>query len=186
MITPTIETERLILKRGTMDDYIKVYEYDFTKLRNINGEFEYVKLEPEKLAGFDTYADEEENCLDFIIFLKENMLPIGNIVYDRYEKENKSLEISYNLHPNHWKKGYMTEAVLASMNFIFENLDIENIRCGYAKENINSRLLNEKIGFQCIGNHTEHYKKVNKDIIEVDTIMSKEDFELKYGNCKKR
>ena len=37
--TPVLETERLILKRGTLDDFQHVYEYDFTKLRNINGEF---------------------------------------------------------------------------------------------------------------------------------------------------
>ena len=33
--TPQLETERLILKRGTYEDYVKVYEYDFTRLRNI-------------------------------------------------------------------------------------------------------------------------------------------------------
>lgn len=71
MNTPIIETERLILKRGIMEDYVKVYEYDFTKLRDINGEFEYVKQEPKKIIGFDTYADEEENCIDFIIYLKK-------------------------------------------------------------------------------------------------------------------
>ena len=35
--TPQLETERLILKRGTYEDFVKVYEYDFTKLRDING-----------------------------------------------------------------------------------------------------------------------------------------------------
>lgn len=47
--TPIIETERLILKRGTLEDYQKVYEYDFTKLRNINGEFELIKQDPKKI-----------------------------------------------------------------------------------------------------------------------------------------
>ena len=186
MITPTIETERLILKRGTFNDYIKVYEYDFTRLRNISGEFVYVKFEPDNLVGWDTYADEEENCIDFIIYLKDEMIPIGNLTYDRYKKENKSLEIAYNLHPNYWKKGYMTEAVLATMSYIFDNLDIENIRCGYADENINSKLLNERIGFQKVGYHMEHYNRINKDIKEIDTIMSREDFKLMYDRNKKK
>ena len=86
-ITPTLITERLILKRGTLEDYVKVYEYDFTRLRNIAGEFEYVKYDPEKLRGFDTYADEEENVLEFIIYLKDNNEPIGNIVFDRYDEK---------------------------------------------------------------------------------------------------
>lgn len=87
--TPILQTERLILKRGSYEDFTKVYEYDLTKLRNIAGEFEFVKYDPEKLRGFVTYADEEENVLDFIIYLRENNQPIGNIVYDRYNKDNK-------------------------------------------------------------------------------------------------
>ena len=34
-ITLTIITDRLILKKGSFEDYKKVYEYDFTKLRDI-------------------------------------------------------------------------------------------------------------------------------------------------------
>lgn len=184
MVTPTIETERLVLKRGSLDDYIKVYEYDFTRLRNVNGEFEFVKFDPEKLKGYETCADEEENCIDFIIYLKEFMIPIGNLFYDRYNDENKSLEISCNLHPNYWKKGYMTESIIESMKYIFDNFDIENIRYGYAEENINSRSLCEKIGFKEDGYRIEHYKRINKDIKEINNIMSKEDFKLRYGAKK--
>ena len=132
---PTLQTERLILKRGSYEDYVKVYEYDFTRLRNIEGEFEFVKYDPEKLRGFESYADEEDNVLDFIIYLKDNNQPIGNIVFDRYDENNKSLEISYNLHPSYWKKGYMTEAILSTMECVFDNLDIDNIVCGYAEGN---------------------------------------------------
>ncbi len=86
-IIPTLQTDRLILKKGTYEDYVKVYEYDFTRLRNIAGEFEFVKYDPEKLKGFVTYADEEENVLDFIVYLKDNNQPIGNIVFDGYNQK---------------------------------------------------------------------------------------------------
>lgn len=51
---PILETERLILQKGSYEDYVKVYEYDFTRLRNIDGEFEFVKYDPEKLKGYET------------------------------------------------------------------------------------------------------------------------------------
>lgn len=184
-IIPTLETERLILKKGTFEDYKKVYEYDFTRLRNIAGEFEFVKYEPEKLKGYDTYADEEENVLDFIIFIKSNNEPIGNITFDRYDKNNKSLEISVNLHPNYWRKGYMTEAILCSMKYVFDNLDIENIVYGYAKDNFKSKGLNDKIGFKPYYEYVEHYIRIDKDIEEVKTIMNKNDFYNFYKNNKK-
>lgn len=178
--TPILETERLILKRGSYEDYVKVYEYDFTRLRNIAGEFEFVKYDPEKLKGYETYADKEENVLDFIIYLKENNYPIGNLLFDRYNENNKSLEISCNLHPDYWKKGYMTEAILSSMEYVFNNLDIENIVYGYAEENYKSNGLSEKLGFEYYYDQIEHYKRINKDIREIKTIMSKEKFNELY------
>lgn len=175
-ITPTLETERLILKRGSYTDYVKVYEYDFTRLRDINGEFEFVKNNPDSLRGFETYADEEDNVLDFIVYIKDNMEPIGNIVADRYNEELNSLEISLNLHPTHWRKGYMTEALLKVMNYIYINLGIDNIVYGYAEDNIKSKGLSDKIGFEYYDEHIEHYKRIDSDIRIVNTIMSKEKY----------
>ena len=86
---PTLQTERLILKKGSFEDYKKVYEYDFTRLRNIAGEFEFVKYDPEKLKGFETYADEEENVLDFIIYLKEGIMSKEEF-NEKYRTNNKS------------------------------------------------------------------------------------------------
>ena len=184
-IIPTLQTNRLILKKGSYEDYVKVYEYDFTRLRNIAGEFEFVKNDPDKLKGYETYADEEDNVLDFIIYLKENNYPIGNILYDRYDENNKSLEVSCNLHPNYWKKGYMTEALLSSMDYVFNNLDIDNIVYSFAEENFKSKALSEKIGFSFYNDHIEHYSRIDKDIKEIKTIMSKEEFNKKYKNNNK-
>ena len=179
-IIPKLETERLILNKGTYEDYVKVYEYDFTKLRNINGEFEFIKQDPLKIKGYEKYALEEENVLDFIIYLKENNEPIANLTFDRYDEKNRSLEISCNLHPNYWHKGYMTEAILSSMKYVFDNLDIENIIYGYAFENYKSKGLSDKIGFEFLNSYLEHYKRIDKDIEIINTIMSKERFNELY------
>ena len=179
-IIPTLETDRLILKKGNLDDYKKVYEYDFTRLRNIDGEFEYVKLDPEKINGFETYADEENNVLDFIIYLKENNEPIGNITYDRYDEKQKSLEISINIHPDYWKCGYATEAIVSSMKYVFDTLNINKIFYGYAVDNYKSKGLSDKVGFKYFGKHITHYIRLDKDIPEIDTVMNKYMFEKLY------
>ena len=183
---PVLETERLILKRGTFDDYEKVYEYDFTKLRNIAGEFEFVKYDNiENLKLFANNYDNEENMLNYIVYLKETEEPIGNIVLEGYDEKNKSLEIAYNLHPNYWRKGYMTEAVLKVMDYAYTNLNIENITCGYAEENYKSKGLNKKIGFNYYGEKIEYYPRLNKNIKHIITIMNKEDFYKKHNNIQK-
>lgn len=178
--TPILETERLILKKGMFEDYVKVYEYDFTYLRNIDGEFEYVKTNPNDLIGFDTYALETDNVLDFIAYLKDNLVPIANIVLDRYDADMKSLEISVNLHPKYWRKGYMTEAILKIMDYVYNNFDIENIVYGYACDNYKSKGLSDKIGFEFYFENTVHYKRIDKDIKEIKTIMSKDKFNELY------
>jgi ribosomal-protein-alanine N-acetyltransferase len=177
---PILETDRLVLKRGTYEDFLKVYEYDFTRLRNIAGEFEFVKTDPEVVKKFVDYAD-EDYVLDYVLFLKENNEPIGNVTIDRYDDSNKSLEIACNLHPTYWRQGYMTEAILRLMRYIFDNLDIDNIRYGYAEENYKSKALNDKIGFKYNGYSIGTYFRIGKDIKAIETIMSKEDFYQKYG-----
>ena len=183
--TPILETDRLILKRGTYEDYVKVYEYDFTYLRNIDGEFKYVKFDPEKLRGWENTGD-NDYTLDFILYLKDTIEPIGNLLLDRYDSNNNSLEISANLHPNYWRQGFMSEAILTVMDYIFTNLNIDNIRYGYAEENFKSKGLNDKIGFTFLKTHIEHYVRIDKDVKHIDTIMSKERFYELYSNFKKK
>lgn len=183
--TPLLETERLILKRGTYEDFVKVYEYDFTRLRNIAGEFEFVKYDPEKLKGWENEGD-NDYTLDFIMFLKSNNEPIGNLLFDRYKRSENSLEISCNLHPDYWRLGYMSEAILKTMDYVYTNLGIDNIVYGYAIDNYKSKGLSDKIGFIYDSDSIEHYKRIDKDIKHIRTIMSKDRFYELYKNKSRK
>ena len=97
-----------------MEDYQKVYEYDFTKLRDINGEFEFVKQDPQKIKGYEEVYPES---YDWILYLKSSGEPIGNVVADREQQDIKSIELAFNTHPSFWKKGYTTEALIQIMKF---------------------------------------------------------------------
>jgi len=145
--TQLIQTERLLLKKGAIDDYIAVYEYDFTKLRDIDGEFEYQKNDPEEIKNW--FAPEIDNeaahIFDWVIYLKENMTPIGDMLADR--EDGDSIEIAFNLHPNYWGNGYMPEAIEAVVNYLFE-LGFENIMSGYSDGNVKSKRVLEKTGFE--------------------------------------
>ena len=73
-ITPELETDRLVLKRGSKEDYIKVYEYDFTKLRDVDGEFKYVKLDSSVVYSFYSSKEYLNDMFEIIkdsIVLKE-------------------------------------------------------------------------------------------------------------------
>ena len=177
-ITPLLETKRLILKRGKKEDYQKVYEYDFTKLRNIAGEFKYVRLNLEDIEGFDTYADLTDNVYDWIVYLKDKMIPIANIIADREVAELKAIELAFNLHPTFWGNGYIKEAVIEIINYLFGQ-GYENILCGYSEGNDKSKRVNEKIGFKLFVKKENSWYKNGIPITEYQTILSKEDFKTK-------
>ena len=169
-----IESNNLIIKRGTYEDYLKVYEYDFTKLRNTNGEFEYIKNSVDKIKEYSDYHNNEKNNIyDFIIYLKDDMTPIGNIILDKNDIFN-SLEIAFNMHPNYWHNGYMYEAILKIIDYIFNNTKYISITCGYAYDNYKSKKLCEKLGFKIYNEYYEFYPRFNKDIKYIQTILNKE------------
>jgi len=180
--TNLIQSERLILKKGTVNDYLAVYEYDFTKLRDIDGEFEYVKQDLEQIKKmFEPNIEqvqinnEAEHIFDWIIYLKENMSPIGDMLADRENIENKEIEIAFNLHPNYWGSGYMPEAIKSVLNYLFE-LGYENIRSGYSDGNIKSKRVLEKSGFEPCGVEKNAWIKNRKPIDDYQVIITKDKF----------
>ena len=178
--TPQLESERLILKKGSEEDFVKVYEYDFTKLREICGEFEFVKNDPKISALFATDSEKTENMYDWIIYLKESMEPIGNVFADSEIKELNSIEIGCNLHPNYWGNGYMKEAIVEVMRFLFKN-GYNNIICGYDEGNNKSKRMQEKIGFEFYKKEPNSWVKNGTPITKYTNIMSEDTFNNLYG-----
>ena len=167
----TIETDRLIIRKGKLEDYVKVHEYNFNALQNIKGVNELIKMDPEEVKGWFNNDIEswhrknlEDKSYSFIVYLKETMEPIADITFDRNNPKNNSLEISCWLHPNYWGCGYMKEALIGSIEYIF-NQGYDNVIYGYIEDNVRSKRLCEKLGF------------INYDI--------EKDFSTNYGNATK-
>ena len=75
--TKTLYTKRLVLKKGTSNDSIKVYEYVMLKCRGILGEETIEKIkEPIDFIGEDSkkyYEDiAKEKMFDWYIFLNQD------------------------------------------------------------------------------------------------------------------
>ena len=177
--TNSIRTKRLILQKGTLSDYLAVYEYDFTKLRDIDGEFEYAKQNVEEIKQWfepdiEQFHKNNEtgHIFDWIIYLKENAVPIGNILADREDAENKEIEIAFNLHPNYWGSGYMPEAINAVLEYLF-GLGYENVRSGYSDGNKKSKRVLEKTGFENCGVEKNAWVKNGNPIDDYKVVMTK-------------
>ena len=115
----------------------------------------------------------------FHIYLNDGT-PIGNIVADREDDNISSIELSFNMHPNYWRKGYMTEAIKCIISYLLDNY-YDNIVIGYETGNIKSKSFIEKLGFR-------YYKTINnvyeKNGINIDVnllIMNKKDWKNNNG-----
>lgn len=179
--TVEIETERLLLKKGIIEDYISVFEYDMRKLRDIDGEFKFEKQDPNKIRdwfkdGMEEYykkCSSVTNTFDWIIYLKSNMIPIGNITADRERKEINATELAYNLHPNYWGNGYMPEAISAVLDYLF-SLGYDNVISGWDEGNEKSKRVSNKMGFELFNVIEDYWRKNGVAIATYESVMKKE------------
>ena len=148
-----IETERLILRPFCWSDLDDFYEY-----ASVDGVGE--------MAGWHHHESKEKSqeilgCFikedkTFALCLKENSKVIGSLGVEKYGMEEKltefdgyyGREIGYVLSRDHWGKGLMPEAVGAVIGYLFDELDLDFLTCGYYDFNSQSKRVQEKCGFK--------------------------------------
>lgn len=150
MITPTLTSERLILRPFHENDAEAVFygwesdpevaKYMFwTSHNDRNKTTKWIDSEISKISKDDWYR--------FALELKDTKELIGTgLIY--YEDEVECWEIGYNLSQKYWGKGYTTEAMKQIILFAKEELGIKEIVGRYAKENPSSGNVMKKLGFQ--------------------------------------
>ncbi len=121
---PTLETERLILRKFSGEDWKDLYEY--------LSQEKVVKYEP-----YDVFSEEKckqeaihraEQDFFWAVCLKENGKLIGNIYFHQQEPNQfLTWEIGYVFNPSFYKKGYATESCKKILSYGFEQLQARRI-----------------------------------------------------------
>lgn len=65
-----------------------------------------------------------------------------------YRSDEKIAELGFHLSPTHWGKGYATEAALAVIEYAEQNLELQALFAGHHPENLASRRVLLKLGFE--------------------------------------
>jgi ribosomal-protein-alanine N-acetyltransferase len=92
----------------------------------------------------------------FAIVFKKNNKVIGSLGVEKYGLEDKltefngyyGREIGYVLSKDYWGKGIMPEAVGAVISYLFNDLNLDFLTCGYYDFNNQSKRVQEKCGFK--------------------------------------
>ena len=184
-----LKSKHLIMKRGIKEDYLKVYEYDFNKLKSIDDIYLLEKQDHSKIenlfkGGEKRYFSKlkKAHMFDWIIYKDNN--PIGNVLTTD-ESSNKNIEVKINIHPDHWGKGYAKESLETIMDYLF-SLGYDNIICEYEDGNLRAKRVLDKLGFKPYSIEKDLLKSAKGNLIDVyKTIMTKEDWFSKTGKLVK-
>ncbi|WP_316770579.1 GNAT family N-acetyltransferase [Pedobacter frigiditerrae] len=147
---PNLETERLILRSHAISDAETLFA-----LRNNEDVMRFIHRERQKTVKEieDFISSFNEGCkqgqqLAWVIALKENPKQmIGSIGYWRTNLANYRAEIGYMLHPDYWRKGIISEALIKTIDFGFKEMKLHSIQANIDPENDASRQILIKHGF---------------------------------------
>lgn len=146
---PTIETERLILRRITNNDVDEVFE-----LRSNPETMKYIprplaKTTEDALEHIVMIEDKIETNIgiNWGISLKNSPKLLGIIGFYRMQPENYRAEIGYILLPEFHGKGIITEAVNRLITYGFDDLKLHSIEAVIDPENFASEKVLQKCGF---------------------------------------
>ncbi len=160
--TVTLETERLILRRFTMDDFEPMFyncfsDFEVWKWTNYKPMkcLEDVKVQaqmftPEWLGAYD-----RPNRYSWAIQLKSTGEVIGRYFGMHPDDRISQVELAYELGRNWWNQGYMTEATKAVIDFFFREVGMNRVHANHAHENPASGRVMQKCGMLYEGTHRQ-------------------------------
>lgn len=148
-----IETERLILRAFKQSDLDDFYEYAKVEGVGERAGWKHHESKDESQQILNSFISHDKT---FAIVLKENSKVIGSLGVEEYGMEEalteffeyQGREIGYVLSKDYWGKGIMPEAVRAVINYLFNELNLDFLTCGYYDFNNQSKRVQEKCGFK--------------------------------------
>jgi ribosomal-protein-alanine N-acetyltransferase len=176
---PHILTERLVLRQLTARD-VK-FVYDLFSLEETN---RFVSNPPVKDMNeareiFEKYCRPKPYLFRLGIAVKETGELVGTLGLYAINREDRRATLGFDLLPQHWGKGYMTEACRALLDWAFKDLKLNRIQASAEPANTRSLAVMERLGFTREGvlRQLDYYKGAYHD--DVMYSMLKEEWKAK-------
>lgn len=164
-----LETERLILRPWREEDVCDLYEYASVEgVGEMAGWRRHDSIETSRkvLQSFIS------NKNVFAVVYKANGKVIGSVGLheswaDHIQEYShlKIKEIGYALSKAYWGQGLMPEAVKAVIAFCFQQCGLDAVTAGHFTENIRSKRVIEKCGFQFVKQSEYNATQLDKNFL---------------------
>jgi len=183
---PELVTQRLILRKLQVSDYADMYEY--SRLEEVT---RYLLWDPHPdehytLRYLDSLQVQYRNgmCYDWGVVWRENGKLIGTCGFTSFDLPNNRAEVGYVINPAYRGRGVAPEALMAVLDFAFNELKIHRVEAKYINGNDASRRVMEKCAmtFEGILRSYLYVKREYRDV-GICSILADE-FKSKFGNTR--
>ncbi|GEM_PF-128546 len=174
---PVLHTERFTLRAARELDC-----HDLLALYSDERVAQFLPLEPFKSVddakeemGWYKKIFAEQSGLRWMIEDTESGRVIGTCGFLNREDVHNRAEIGYDLHPDYWGRGVMTEVARSVIHFGFVNMQLNKIEAKADPQNEGSIALLKKLGFEQEGLLREHeFEKGRYIDLAVFSVLNKE------------
>lgn len=148
MLSPKMETDRLILRRYNESDLNAFYEILHDDRLHKYIRFPDLTREQELEYIRNCMKDvETDRCEKWSIVLKENNEIIGNISVNTVVKKHNYCNVGYVIRYDYWGKGYASEALKTVSDYLLDS-GYYLVECTCNELNKQSSRVMEKAGFK--------------------------------------
>lgn len=149
MLSPKIETERLILRRYKETDIDAIY--DIITDKRLSTYIKYPELTKEQeLECIKEWIEEADDSKyeRWVIERKEDGAIVGNIDVNTVVKKHNYCNVGYTIRYEYWGNGYAAEALEEVSNHLLEESGYYLVECSCNELNKQSSRVMEKAGFK--------------------------------------
>jgi len=176
MLSPKIETERLILRRYKETDIDAMYEIITDERLSKYIKFPSLTKEEELQCIRKWISDADESVYEkWVIELKNTGIAVGNIDVNTVVKKHNYCNVGYTIRYDYWGNGYAAEALKAISDYLLNVRGYYLVECSCNELNTQSSKVMLKAGFKKDGyianrrlnqdgtySGVEYYSKTNK------------------------
>ncbi len=149
MLSPTIETGRLILRRYKESDIDAIYEIITDKRLTKYIKFPDLTMEEELECIKEWIRDADIDKYEkWVIEHKDTGVVVGNISVNGVNKKHNYCNIGYVIRYNYWGNGYASEALKVVSDYLLKDRGYYLVECSCNERNIQSSKVMIKAGFK--------------------------------------
>lgn len=169
--TKILETERLILRKFSKDDYKGMYnnwasDEKVTKYVSFNPHKNYNET---KNILNEWIKDYNNGSYNWVVELKDNHEIIGNISVIEMNEKHNNCELGYVFGSKFWGNGYASESLKRVLEFLLNDCEVYLVEAKHHASNLASGRVMEKAGMKKDG--ILRKRRVNKLIEGYDDLV---------------